>query len=157
MPQYKLCTHSIQSCPHAVLYLIILLSWSETLLVNDGKDTVWLTVNHGADEGVVKEWNVDPRNTLGLVLCLFMFQNHLDEQLLEFLVAVIDTELLEAVHTKHFKPVDVQHPDNCGGRVLGKVDSNGTVDPAHNQLEESLIDNLQIYRVLVTDRGGIHV
>ena len=81
-----------------------------------------------------------------------MFQNHLDEQLLEFLVAVIDTELLKSIHAKHFKPVDIKHTDDCGGRVCREVDGNGTVDTTHNQLEESLIDDLQIsYRVVVTD------
>ena len=36
------------------------------------------------------------------------------ELLLQFLVGVVDTKLLEIVHSKHLKSVDVQYSDEGG-------------------------------------------
>ena len=53
-----------------------------------------------------------------LVLLLLLLQHQLDEQLLQFLVAVVDAELLETVLPKNFEAVDVK---NSNYRGIGDV------------------------------------
>ena len=50
---------------------------------------------------------MDPLNPLPLILLLLLLQHELDEQLLQFLVAVVDAELLKAVVVKHLENIDV--------------------------------------------------
>ena len=83
-----------------------------------------------------------PINPLTPVLLLLPLQDQLNEQLLQFLIAVVDTELLEPVHSKHFEAIDVQYTDDCVWSILREVHSYGTVDTAHNELEQSLIQGL---------------
>lgn len=99
-------------------------------------------VDHLANEGVVKEGNIDPLDALVLVLLLLLFKHYLDEQLLEFLVAIVDAELLKAVYAKHFKPVDVQHTDDCLDGVWRKVDDHRSIYTFHNQTKQTLINSL---------------
>lgn len=62
----------------------------------------------------------------------FIATNHV-ELLLQFLIGVVDTELLKAVHFKHLKPIDVQHPDEgvCLCRAPQRL-----VDSGDNPLEQ---------------------
>ena len=56
---------------------------------------------------IVEVLHVDPLNPLPLILLLLLLQHELDEQLLQFLVAVVDAELLKAVVVKHLENIDV--------------------------------------------------
>jgi hypothetical protein len=49
-------------------------------------------LNQVADYLVVEVINVGPRDAFALVLLLFLLENELDEELLEFLIAVVDAE-----------------------------------------------------------------
>ncbi len=89
-------------------------------------------VNHLTDEGVVKKGNIDPRYSLIMVLCLLLLQDHLDKQLLQLLVAVVDAELLKPIHTKHFESVDIKDTKDClDGMGLG-IHDHRCVDTLHN-------------------------
>ena len=53
-------------------------------------------INHLADDLVIKVVNVHPLDSLAGILLLLPLQNQLNEELLEFLVAVVDAELFKA-------------------------------------------------------------
>ena len=53
-----------------------------------------------------------PLYILPLVFLLLLFEHELDEELLQFLVAIIDTDLLETVLLKDLEPVNVQDTDH---------------------------------------------
>ena len=101
-----------------------------------------MLVDHLANECVIKEGNVDPLDSLVLVLLLFLFKHHLDEQLLELLVAIVDAKLLKAVNAKHFKTVDVQNADDTLDGMWCKVDDHRSIDTLHNQSKQTLINSL---------------
>ena len=52
-----------------------------------------------------RQTHLDP---FSQVFLLFRLQSKLNEQLLEFLVAVVDAKLLKMVRTKDLKTIDVQ-------------------------------------------------
>lgn len=113
-----------------------------------------------------------PGDSFSLVLVLFLLQDQLDEELLQFLVAVVDAKLFKAaagqnkgqfhkvprsvrntrvfmpfepVVLEYLKAVDVQHPDH---RVLA-VDPgvvvlhlDDVVDAAHDPAEQTLVHGL---------------
>ena len=67
------------------------------------------------------------------------------EELLQFLVAVVDAKLFEAVPSENLESIDVEHPDDggvghvrlCGGGV------NGCVHLTHNPGEQSVVQRLR--------------
>lgn len=54
-------------------------------------------LNELTDDGVVKEVNVGPLNSLAHILVLLLSQDKLNEYLLQLLIAVVDEELLKIV------------------------------------------------------------
>ena len=90
----------------------------EARLVHDGDDPLVRLVDQVADDHVVEVVDVLPLDPLPLVLLLLLLQHQLDEQLLQFLVAVVDAELLETVLPKNFEAVDVK---NSNYRGIGDV------------------------------------
>ncbi len=92
---------------------------------------------------IVKVVNVRPVDVLSLVLFLLLFQHKLNEQLLQLFVAVVDTELLEAVRLEHFKAVDVQHTND--GPFTGAhsaLDVQDLVDSREDKREQLLVHGL---------------
>ena len=81
----------------------------KTGLVHHGDDSLVLLLYQLADDDVVEVVDVLPLDPLPLVLLLLLLQHQLDEQLLQFLVAVVDAELLETVLPKNFEAVDVKN------------------------------------------------
>ena len=62
-------------------------------------------VNELTDGSIVEVVDVDPLDALVLVLLLLLFQNELDEELLQLLIAVVDAELLKAASRKQVHKV----------------------------------------------------
>ena len=60
------------------------------------------------EKGGVKKIVPTYSDSLPLVLFLFGLESQFNEELLQFLVTVVDTELFEAVDSKDLEPVDVQ-------------------------------------------------
>lgn len=71
-----------------------------------------------------------PRDSFSHVFFLFLFENESDEQLLQFLIAVVDTELLEWVSSEYLESVDIEHTDDRGRTVTWREYriTRGTVD-----------------------------
>lgn len=58
------------------------------------------------------------RDALPLVFFLFRFQCQFNEQLLQFLITVVDAELFKAIDTKYFKTVDIQETHKAALHTL---------------------------------------
>lgn len=61
------------------------------------------------------------RNALPLIFLLFRFQCQFNEQLLQFLITVVDAELFEAIDTKYFKAIDIQETHKAAFQSLLKT------------------------------------
>lgn len=64
------------------------------------------------DDFVVKVGNRFPLDTFTAILVLFGSQCQLNEELLQFFVAIVDTELLKAVVFKDFETVNIENAHN---------------------------------------------
>ena len=62
------------------------------------------------------------------------------EKLLQLLVGVVDTELLEAVHLEDLEASNIENTDKTGPLSLGSIQR--TVDPRHDPFEQSLVGGL---------------
>ena len=80
-------------------------------LVEHREDSFALLFHQIYDDAIVEVVNVFPGDAFFLVLLLFLLQNQLDEDLLQFLVAVVDAELFERVDVEDLEAVDVEHAD----------------------------------------------
>jgi len=65
-------------------------------IVQDCNDPLVLLLHKVHDDLIVEVIDVLPGDALPLVLLLFLLQNQLNEELLQFLVAVVDAELFKA-------------------------------------------------------------
>lgn len=119
-------------------YLISDLPDVETSFVHNCYNSFMSLLDQVANDLIVKVFNVLPSYPFLLVLFLFLFQNQLcdkifiiiiaslislkvflrilsitltDKKLLQLFVAIIDAKLLEAIHVKDFKAVDIEHAD----------------------------------------------
>ena len=81
-------------------------------------------------------------NTLSQVLLLLRLEGQLNEQLLQLLVAVVDTELLEAVCAKDLKAVDVQKSHHVLACLALCVGTQGTVSN-YGPVQESMGDTCE--------------
>lgn len=72
-----------------------------------------------------------------------------DEELLQFLVAVVDAELFETVGVKHLEPVDVEDPDDSSS-FLNIRHVYHWVDLVHNPGEQSIVHSLHEKTVSLT-------
>jgi hypothetical protein len=73
-------------------------------------------VDEVQDAVVVAEVDLRDHNALRDAQLLLLLEDAQVEQLLQLLVAVVDAQLLEAVHGKDLEPEDVQHTNVNGGR-----------------------------------------
>lgn len=109
-----------------------------------------------------------PGDALPLVLLLFLLQNQLNEQLLQFLIAVVDAELFKAarkginyvqrnkkinnrvlsllsslpVIVKDFKAIDIQDTDNSVFPMDGGIivlDLDNIIDASNNPTKKAFI------------------
>ena len=95
---------------------VVHLAHTEARLVNDRDHALVRLLNEVANDFVVEKVHVGPVDVLPLVLFLLLLQDKLNEELLQLLVAIVYTKLLEAVVFEHFKAVDVQHADHSALR-----------------------------------------
>lgn len=65
-----------------------------------------------------------------------------DEKLLQFLIAIIDAKLFEAIDIENFETVNIQHTNNSSWNVVASICPlyfDGTVNPFHNPREETVV------------------
>ena len=55
---------------------------------------------------------MDPFDSLPVVFLLFLLKDEFHEQLLQFLVAIIDAKLLEGIFIEDFEAVNIQNTDH---------------------------------------------
>jgi hypothetical protein len=77
---------------------------------------------------VVREVDKIPRYLLHFVLPLLGSEYERVELLLEFLVRVVDAELLEPILLEHLKPEDVQHPNEVSSVAARLLSVEAGVD-----------------------------
>ena len=78
------------------------------------------------------------------LLCPDILTYHV-ELLLEFLIGIVDAELLKIVLIKYFKSVNIQHSNERGGVAIitrGSSGGEARVDGGHDPVEESAIQAL---------------
>mmetsp|Transcript_5177 Transcript_5177/g.15831 ORF Transcript_5177/g.15831 Transcript_5177/m.15831 type:complete len:671 (-) Transcript_5177:136-2148(-) len=98
-----------------------------------------LALDEIAADLVVEELDRLPLDLLASVLVLLLLQGEVDEDLLQLLVNVVDTQLLKAVVLKDLETVDVQHTH--GGEVL-LLCEQVVVDATHNVVEQTAVERL---------------
>merc|ERR1712214_65617 len=110
----------------------------ERLLLKDGKEAHGLLKHVNAGLQVHAEVHVGPVETLPDVFLLLEGEHVLVKELLELLVDVVDTDLLEAVVIKNLKSGNVQH-SNIVDLLHGGV-AQGLITLVDNNPEGSLVD-----------------
>merc|ERR1719412_759281 len=110
----------------------------ERLLLEDGKEAHGLLEHVNAGLQVHSEVHVGPVKTLPDVFLLLKGEHVLVEELLELLVDVVDTDLLETVVIKDLKAGNVKHT-NVVNLLHGGVDES-LVTFVHDNPEGSLVD-----------------
>ena len=80
-----------------------------------------------------------PFNSFPSVFFLFLFENQLNEQLLEFFIAVVDAELFKSIAVKNFKTVNVQHTNYCAPSMANVFHLHGTIDLTYNPSKEPVV------------------
>merc|ERR1719412_3519806 len=110
----------------------------EGLLLKDGKETHGLLKHVNARLQVHAEIHVGPVKTLPDVLLLLKGEHVLVEKLLELLVDVVDTDLLEAVVVEDLETSNIQDT-NVLHLLHGGVNQGG-VTLVHSEPEGSLVD-----------------
>ena len=121
-----------------------------TDIIENQEDTRWvLTFDQFTDNLVVKERNGGPLDTFVDVFLLFQSKSEFDEDLLEFFVDVVDTELFETVFIEHFESIDIQDSND----KIGLVDE-GFVDSLHEPTEHFVIEG---FSQRVTSSACLHL
>merc|ERR1711971_1025009 len=110
----------------------------EGLLLKDGEESHRLLKHVDARLEIHAEVNIGPVETLLDVFLLLEGEHVLVEELLELLVDVVDTDLLEAVVIKNLKSGNVQHSDIVD--LLHSGVAQGLVTLVDNNPEGSLVD-----------------
>merc|ERR550539_1077955 len=110
----------------------------ERLLLKDGEETHGLLKHEDAGPQVHTEVNIGPVQTLIDVLLLLEGEHVGVEELLELLVDVVDTDLLEAVVVENLEASDIEDT-NVLDFLHGGVDES-LVTFLHNNPEGSLVD-----------------
>ena len=82
-----------------------------------------------------------------------------NEQLLKFLIAVVDAELFKTVFTKYFKSVDIKNSDDSGVWDVGIGGGwvNGGVHLGYNPREEPVVESLKYGDILSISWGNINM
>lgn len=81
------------------------------LLIENAEHTIRLVLNKVKHGLIVLKLDVNPLDLLLGVLLLLHFENVAIEELLDFLVGVVDAKLLEAVFLKILKSKNIQQSD----------------------------------------------
>merc|ERR1712241_649210 len=110
----------------------------ERLLLKDGKEAHGLLKHVNAGLQVHAKVHVGPVKTLLDILFLLKGEHVLVEELLEFLIDIVDTDLLEAVVVEDLKTSNIQ--DTNVGHLLHSGVAQGLVTLVNNNSEGSLID-----------------
>merc|ERR1719336_3138364 len=110
----------------------------ERLLLKDGKEAHGLFKHVNAGLQIHAKVNVRPFKTLLDVLFLLKGEHVLVEELLELLVDVVDTDLLEAVVVEDLETSNIQ--DTNIGYLLHSGVAQGLVTLVNNNSEGSLVD-----------------
>lgn len=106
-----------------------------------------LLLHQITNDFVVEILNGSPLNILPFVFILFLLQNQFYEQLLEFFVAVVYTELFKTVDLEDFETINIQDADDgifavdWTGSVCGRF--QGFVDLLDDPTEKPIIDGLK--------------
>mmetsp|Transcript_5287 Transcript_5287/g.8740 ORF Transcript_5287/g.8740 Transcript_5287/m.8740 type:complete len:349 (-) Transcript_5287:1254-2300(-) len=98
-----------------------------TNIIQHEKDSWWIfSFNQITHNFVVKVWNWIPFDAFALILFLFIFQREFNENLLQFLIHIIDAHLFETVFVKDFKTENVEHTNDktVGIFLHGSIDTN---------------------------------
>ena len=81
-----------------------------TSVIEGSKNTRWpLVFNQRAYHLVIKVFDRRPLDLLASIFVLFSLQGQLDEDLLEFLINIINAELFERVLLEDFETIDIQN------------------------------------------------
>merc|ERR1712079_76813 len=110
----------------------------ERLLLKDGKEAHGLLKHVNAGLQIHAKVNVRPFKTLLDVLFLLKGEHVLVEELLELLVDIVDTDLLEAVVVEDLKTSNIQDT-NVGDLLHGGV-AQGFITLVNHNSEGSLVD-----------------
>merc|ERR1712242_78934 len=110
----------------------------ERLLLKDGKEAHGLLKHVNARLQVHAKVHIGPVKTLPDILLLLEGEHVLVEELLEFLVDVVDTDLLEAVVVEDLEASNIQDT-NVLHLLHGGVNQGG-VTLVHGEPEGSLVD-----------------
>lgn len=86
-----------------------------------------------------------PTDSFPFIFILLLFQDQLNEQLLQFLVAIVDAQLLETVVIEDFETVDVQNADDRMAAMFDHVfgHHNAVVHALNDPGEKTFIDGLK--------------
>ena len=114
-----------------------------TLLVEDGDDTCAFLLNEIEYFLIIRKVDERPLNALPFVLLLLELEHILVELALKRLVAVINAQLFEGIHSKRFKAKNIQNA-NCRRRryrctIVWLLKGDGTVDLIHNVPKERTV------------------
>ena len=79
-----------------------------------------------------------------------MTESLTDEQLLKFLIAVVDAELFKTVFTKNFKSVDIENTNDGGVWNVGIGGGwvNGRVHLCYDPREQPVVESLKYEDIL---------
>jgi hypothetical protein len=126
-----------------------------TDVIEDGEDSRrLLTVDKLTHNLVVEELDGGPLNTLRVVLFLLSTEGQLNEKLLELLVYVVDTELLEAILLENLETINIQDTNNDA--VLHLVLVKSSVGFLDKEIENARVDSLgkRVTRGISLDNVG---
>ncbi|KAH3684685.1 hypothetical protein WICPIJ_004350 [Wickerhamomyces pijperi] len=127
---------------------------SGTGIVQGGKHTRLrsLQFDQVTDNFVVEVFDRSPLDLFTDIFVLLGFQSQLDENLLQFLVDIVDTQLLERIVLKDLKPVDIQDPNGLGAGGLHDVQRNVVHRPTshpvvslHDPLGDGVDQSLRVH------------
>ena len=88
---------------------------------------------------------MNPLDAFPLILLLLLFQNQLNKQLLQLLIAIIDTKLLKGVVIKDLKAIDIEYANDSAVLMQRRLDErrvDGRVDVTDDPGEETVVQRL---------------
>jgi hypothetical protein len=110
---------------------------NERFFVEGDEDTVRLLVNEvNGHLRVHSKVNEGPVDLLAGIFFLFKFEHVVVEELLELLVGIVDTDLIEAVELEDFESGNIEDTNE----VVGFLDIEDSVHAPHDPREETTVD-----------------
>ena len=86
---------------------------------------------------------MDPLDPLPLVLLLFLFEDQLNEELLELLIAIINAQLLKGIIIKYLKPVNIKDTDDSAVVLPSYIDAKFGINVTDYPCEETIVHSLE--------------